>query len=1194
MVNPLSIPTAAPTNPLSIPGGTSTPAPIKSTSPVQAKTAPKPFAATPLGIATNTILGIPHAALGLAQDAGLAPGGKTPFAATPVGTAANTVLGLPRSATHVGAEIGRGIARDTLGLGRTIQNTIAPGSAPESQMPSAHLKALLGDQAIETIPTQFNTTKAAIDNSDIAKKIGLNKFSGPLAFGAVIGNNILDFAPIGGEDAAIKNLVKETDPHIIQALLEKTGVHPAIAEKFAPHFAEANNSKEIKTLLKTVKGTQMLKHTAEAREALQHEPDLSYEPTDEESFNQMAQHEVNSAPESGIDEGALHEYNKLEPATPDEATTNIPTHLEPLAEQARESGSPEAFRQDMSDLQDKYIKGEPLTKKESDLLSSLKAAKHDRIGTASEFFDRAVKSGESKIPEELQPLAEEAKKYKTADEFIGSHDKLYRGGSGFDENRITDIGSSFTRNEKVANSFASRSLLDHGSGSIADAYLSKNAKLLKFADLPENLKNFPGKEKGLEVGDSHLDKVAKYARDNGFDAVDLKDFDKKTHFGTLNEDEVRVLNRDALMTEGELRDLHAQATKGSTESVLPTTEKSPGNIGKMDSTIEEQFARRAASTPGATIQKLAKGPDAKSWQSLIRGFSRNMTKQEKAHALDYFATPEFVLEKLGLQKGAEMLQDARDLYHKNLKKEFDKIIAWHDQVKSTPDSSRRIFKYLDGQAKDVRHEMTDTEYKIAQEIKSYLKSWAQRLNLPEDKQISNYITHIFEKGDISLDDKESPFSDPDLATIMEAQPAKSVYDPFLEKRVNKQGYRQDVWAALDAYTKRATRKEAMDPALERVALDAKKLEGDAYQYVANLTHNINMRPTKIDGLVDNLITKFAGTRFTDRPVAYLTNKIRTMFYRGTIGLNLASALRNLSQGANTYAKLGEKYTIVGYTKIMSGLATRNLAELYEHGVLDDAIQDKKIGVYKNILQRIDPILFKMFDVAEKINRGAAYYGAKSRAIDKGLTEDQAIKYAKRMVRETQFSFGAIDSPVALGGDVVKTALQLQSYNIKQIEFFTRMIQNKEYGGLMRWTAASLAFVYSIGRAFGMTPIQLLPGVGLGGGSGSPTVNFFDGLSKLGSTNAQTKAQGQQEVSNTVIETIPAGVQMKKTVQGLNAYGKGKDVTASGNTRYKIPHDTQHLIQAALFGKSALPEAQQYYKKLNSPKSKKSANNPLSV
>src|SRR5262249_26172422 len=145
-----------------------------------------------------------------------------------------------------------------------------------------------------------------------------------------------------------------------------------------------------------------------------------------------------------------------------------------------------------------------------------------------------------------------------------------------------------------------------------------------------------------------------------------------------------------------------------------------------------------------------------------------------------------------------------------------------------------------------------------------------------------------------------------------------------------------------------------------------------------------------------------------------------------------SALRNLSQGVNTYAKLGEKYTAIGYTKLFSPAARE---ELVREGILNNGfIQDRAMSAAKRTMEKLDKGLFVFFDTAEKINRGSAYLGAKAKALRMGKTEAQAIEYAKQLVRDTQFSFGSVDTPVALRSDLAKTLGQFQSYTTKQLEF----------------------------------------------------------------------------------------------------------------------------------------------------------------
>lgn len=1079
---------------------------------------------------------------------------KLPFASTVPGVAANTVLGLPKAAFGVAKDIGQGLARDTVGLGRTIANTEssaiskATGKkgitlAPTYTAPKI-LQPVLGSEPIKTAPERVKEVKAAIESSPFAQKTGISKFSGPLAVGAVFGENALDFAPLGGsEKSAVKALVKETDTDLIRGMLQKTGLHATIADKLAPEIAASNDSKEIKTLLDTAKG---LEHARTA------------------SVGKVA--------------------NAFDIAKPAVAGTERVPYI--INAKGKDLSS---FRNVLSDIRGfvdpakhDRIEIQNIGKRKSTQKIFLpEAAEHaveeirpreePRLSTEQRVPESQLEGPTESIPEHLRPLAEEARKYKSADEILKGKD-----------GQVVNVPIDLLRNGKEV------------TGKTAE----KVAKLANDIKTSGKITPIAATEDGFVVDGYHRVEALKKL---GVDNVPV-------HVGEQMGSAGRLKNSYQGM-DHDLKNLYTQSTKSEEKGAISPAEtnsleeaaashdtlnpeRQSMNIGHMDPTIEEQFARRVyESTPGATIQRLAKSPEKGSWQSLIKGFSRKLPKEKRAHFFDYLATPEFVLEKIGLQKGAELLQEAKDAYRISKKAELGKVIDWKKLIErdGKPFSSTRIFRYLDGDARYAKSEMTPTEIRVAKEIKDYLKEWADRLHLPEDSRISNYITHVFDKDAVDIP-IESAFDDPELAMIMQDKIAKSVYNPFLDKRVNKPGYKEDVWAALDAYVKRATRKEAMDPALSTIESMAGKLDKSSYFYVKHMIDHVNMRPTEVDKAFDDWVKDTLGNKFTQRPTAYISNKIRTIFYRGLLALNPASALRNLSQGANTYAKLGEKYTTIGYFKLFTKMATRNLQELYDHGVLDEGlVQDKKMGVYKTRLQKLDPALFSLFEMAEKINRGAAFFGAKSRGLAKGLTEDESIKYAKRIVRETQFAFGSIDSPVVLSSDLMKTATQLHSFDIKQGEFLYRMAKNKEFAGLLRWTASSLFFMNTIGKLFGMNLLQLIPSFGLGN---SPLVNLVEAGANipagiLGGDKQKTQ-QGVQDFTRNMWAMIPAGAQIRKSLQGFSAYSAGKDVTTTGKTRFKIKQTPTNAIRATVFGKSSLPEAQDYYRKLNSTTKKKKA------
>lgn len=559
----------------------------------------------------------------------------------------------------------------------------------------------------------------------------------------------------------------------------------------------------------------------------------------------------------------------------------------------------------------------------------------------------------------------------------------------------------------------------------------------------------------------------------------------------------------------------------------------------------------------------------------------------KVNLIDWFRTPDRVLKKIGLEKEAVLLKKQYNSYLDQLPKEINTVNKWYERVKQNTGAEKRIFKYLDGQ----KQLLSGTELQVAKEIQSYLKDWAIKLDLPEDSRIASYITHIFE------DDFIQKEFDDDLAKILSDRIPGSVYDPFLQERLGKQGYIEDAFRALDAYIKRATRKYNMDPALEKIQGAENRLDLDSWKYVKYLTDRINMQPTDIDNFLDNTIKQSPiGYKLGQRPTAAISRNIRQGVYRATLGLNVGSALKNLTQGANTYAELGEKYTAIGYIKMLKNFKS---GELEEVGVLrNDMIQDRKTSVKKAAWERLDKNLFRLFEIAEKINRGAAYYGGKSKALAQGMTEKQAIEAGKAVAEKTQFTFGSVDTPAALQSDIVKLFSQYQSYNVKQAEFLGEKIAKKDIAGLLRYMGAWSVFIYGAGDVLGLNPMSAIPW-------GS---DIQQGESKIGQTPATQLVGGfakallkspdkygnepadslvgrlkQQKVPDALGATIiPAYSQGKKTHQGIKAFNRGYSETDSGRLRYPIEKTQSNQIKTGLFGQYSTKEAREYFDKNKRP------------
>lgn len=764
---------------------------------------------------------------------------------------------------------------------------------------------------------------------------------------------------------------------------------------------------------------------------------------------------------------------------------------------------------------------------------------------ASDIIQEATK------PKVKAPLSEslEAKKSTT----------VYRASDKpFDPNLVGPDGVYVSPSENIAGFF------DEGGKRKVEALdLSSDAKVLEYEDIPKELRD-------INDWDEYSPKVAKYARDNGYDAVRST---PETELTVVNPEKLSSVTPKKSTPINEALDRSisrqpARAQQGSPlDSVLGKTRRASDDLSTGEVRSLERLSEQAA---GKTIREGA-DEGLESFEQIIRKTSTPVNK--KIGIIDAVRTPENVFRKMGYSKEFNTVRKAHEDYVQELPKNIDKITEIAKNV--TPEENVKIFKYLDGEAIDL----TPKEVNVAEEVKKYLSEWADRLGLPQDKRISNYITHIF---DDQLVKKEF---DEDLAKIIADKIPGSVYDPFLLSRLGAKGYKQDFVAALDAYTKRATRKVHMDPALDVLSNLGKNLEKSQFDYIKKFADRVNMRPSDFDTAVDNSIKNIIGYKIGQRPLAKVSRLIRQMAFRGMIGANVGSALRNLSQGVNTYAKLGEKYTAIGYAK----MATQGTKELKELGIFaDNFVTDRALSATKKTVEKLDKGLFFLFDTAEKVNRGAAYYGAKSKALSEGKTVEESIEYGKKIVRDTQFQYSAIDTPLALQDDMTKIFLQFLSYPIKQTEFIAGMAKNKEYMGIARYVLGGLAFTYTVGSAVGMEPAELIPFSGYVTGEqrfGTPPSlklpveigkAALDTPDKYG--NARDTEQKLKDVGNAAWGVLPGGIQLKKTLQGREAAAEGASYSPAGQYQFPVGGTPAKNVQAYLFGKYAGKDAKAYFDK----------------
>jgi len=1047
----------------------------------------------------------------------------------------NTLLGLPKALKDMLLPT-RGYSDSELSQAKpTFKQTLLGVPKVAAEISSA-LGELLGSSGT-SIAANFSQTKIGGKLADAGDKI--RDFSVPKNAEEAKAMRIADvasFIPIGSVNATtrvvVSQIAKEKSPIVIKNLLKKIGDY---SDDIIEALVRADTVDEVTSVLRSNRTIRQVEFS-ETANLLPAKEAVAKGLTEDEYVDRAVNDLFNQLDVIEKRQRELHGIDLLDESKA--RRIKISTQLDNLAKQTTR------LNRDLSEsqLRTEYQTAKGLSKPSSD------------------FIGEPKKSGKQLAKEEVDNMFAERER-KVAREYVERKTT----------NRAEYDPGYFARKETLEISQAKTEL------DIAKEALFNNpAKALsRYANKNGELPEVIGGKGGIfqKTGDDIADQLG-FADSETARRSYERYLKQKQHVSTL-ENNLKTTRQIEKQTKP------PQISQQSSQTI-------PNSKALVGRTMSEGEAKsiEIQAKQAIDIMDGAKIPDGVSLHKIISDTVTPVTK--KVNFIDTFLrTPDRVMNKIGFGKEAVELRRAMDSYWKELPKNIAKHTEWAKRVPK--ESNERIFKYLDGQAIDLRPD----EKQVALEVRVYLAQWADRLGLAKDQRVSEYITRLFDEELLA---KEFP---EELAKLIADKVPGSVYNPFMLRRLGAKGYKQDTWAALDAYVKRATRKVHMDPVLEKIqtksgqSLEMANIEKTQFKFIQRYIENINMRPTDLEESFDNAIkSSFVGYKFGQRPVASVTQFLRRVSFRGSIGLNPTSALRNLSQGVNTYAVLGEKYTTIGYASLFKKGAKE---ELELEGILNAGfIQDRVISSTQKTIEVMDKGLFAMFQTAEFINRGAAYFGAKSKALSEGKTMGEAIEYAKGIVRKTQFAFDSVDTPVGMSSNIAKTAMQFQTFTMKQMEFLGGMAKDSVTGkekaknviGLLRYATAGLVFVYTVGQVFNMKEKELIPVYRLGVPAAlKPIVEAgkaaLDLPDKYG--NQRSLKEKIVDVAKSAIGYIPGGSQIKKTVEGVAANNSGGSFDKGGNLQFKVGETLPQKIQAGIFGKYAAPQAEKYFNRAEEAK-----------
>jgi hypothetical protein len=199
--------------------------------------------------------------------------------------------------------------------------------------------------------------------------------------------------------------------------------------------------------------------------------------------------------------------------------------------------------------------------------------------------------------------------------------------------------------------------------------------------------------------------------------------------------------------------------------------------------------------------------------------------------------------------------------------------------------------------------------------------------------------------------------------------------------------------------------------------------------------------------------------------ANTAQRIKSVEFLRTIGLNLGSAVQNGLQQINTFAKV----TPGSFSKAYYDLFNPQIRKLaYHEGVASDVLAKADLDAMSSPT-RLDAWLRSatgkagyVFQKVEEMNRVHAFAAGLRDAEKMGLAGKAAIQYAKDIVNTTQFRFGIENAPTLLrGGNPTLSVLgQYKSYQIQQTLFLKNLvadtISGKDKFALWKYLGGAMA------------------------------------------------------------------------------------------------------------------------------------------
>ena len=499
------------------------------------------------------------------------------------------------------------------------------------------------------------------------------------------------------------------------------------------------------------------------------------------------------------------------------------------------------------------------------------------------------------------------------------------------------------------------------------------------------------------------------------------------------------------------------------KGVTPPVVEAPPTIGVIPTDIEDavRLAREAGQEITAeeiTASSIAETIPPETIVETTPDTVDDMPIVHDVNVIDRFRPTRFVFEKMGLFDIWQSTFEAETLRAEE-QVAFNKELKKH--AKNVKGVARRelVWEHVNNSKSDVFKQLTFEEKQAAKWWKRTADDWANRLNIPQERRITDYIPHIFDEA--ALQNKDLPI-DSSLGMVFSKKITDKVKMPFLEKRLGKElGLIKDPFLAAQAYQNVALRKFYYEPILQKLKLVAEHESTPEFarNYLKAYSQRMTGEPATIDreinkflsDIADNLRGLPGGERLADmlangNASAMSAYNLTSALYVMWLGFKPTTAIRNLSQHGLIIAEVDSiqdfgngirlRVTAEGRNALAESLVVRSRKGAFIESI-DSSVTAKTTDAVR------ETALF-MFRKADEQNVKDAFLSGYAEAKRLFPDADRSIwiKRGDEVAADTQYLYTKMNSLAIAQSGPGKVGAMLTTWAINWLELMNKFVRGK--------------------------------------------------------------------------------------------------------------------------------------------------------